>query len=61
MTGISEIDEAFLGAVLNISNVEVDHKDGHRDGYENLKPENQKLEDIQPLSSVANKTKSYND
>ena len=29
-------------AVLNISNVEVDHKDGHRDDCENLKPENQK-------------------
>ena len=44
-------------AVLNISNVEVDHKDGHRDDYENLKPENQKLEDFQPLSPAANKSK----
>lgn len=44
-------------AVLNISNVEVDHKDGHRDDYENLKPENQKLEDFQPLSPAVNKAK----
>ncbi len=44
-------------AVLHISNVEVDHKDGHRDDYENLKPENQKLEDFQPLSPPANKAK----
>lgn len=41
-------------AVLNISNVEVDHKDGHRDDYENLKPENQKIEDFQPLSKPVN-------
>jgi hypothetical protein len=44
-------------AVLHIGNVEVDHKDGHRDDYENLKPENQKLEDFQPLSPAANKAK----
>jgi len=44
-------------AVLHISNVEVDHKDGHRDDYENLKPENQKLQDFQPLSSAVNKAK----
>ena len=44
-------------AVLNISNVEVDHKDGHRDDYENLKPENQTIEDFQPLSPAANKAK----
>jgi hypothetical protein len=44
-------------AVLHISNVEVDHKDGHRDDYENLKPENQKVTDFQPLSPVVNKAK----
>ena len=44
-------------AVLHISNVEVDHKDGHRDDYENLKPENQKLDDFQPLSPAVNKAK----
>ncbi len=44
-------------AVLNIGNVEVDHKDGHRDDYDNLKPEKQKLEDFQPLSSAVNKAK----
>ena len=41
-------------AVLHISKVEVDHKDGHRDDYENLKPENQTLEDFQPLSKAVN-------
>mgnify|MGYP002630792314 CR=1 FL=1 len=44
-------------SVLDIGNVEVDHKDGHRDDYENLKPENQKLEDFQPLSPAVNKAK----
>ena len=42
---------------MNISSVEVDHKDGHRDDYENLKPENQTLEDFQPLSPAVNKAK----
>ena len=37
--------------------MEVDHKDGHRDDYENLKPENQTLEDFQPLSPAVNKAK----
>ena len=41
-------------AVLHIGNVEVDHKDGHRDDYENLKPENQTLDDFQPLSKAVN-------
>ena len=44
-------------AVLYISNVEVDHKDGHRDDYENLKPENQKIDDFQPLSPAVNEAK----
>jgi hypothetical protein len=44
-------------ATLHIGNVEVDHKDGHRDDYENLKLENQKLEDFQPLSPAVNKAK----
>lgn len=44
-------------AVLHISNVEVDHKDGHRDDYENLKPEKQTLNDFQPLSPAVNKAK----
>jgi len=41
-------------AVLHISNVEVDHKDGHLDDYENFKPENQKTEQFQPLSKSVN-------
>lgn len=44
-------------AVLYIGQVEVDHKDGHRDDFENLKPENQRLEDFQPLSKAANNAK----
>lgn len=44
-------------AVLYVGAVEVDHKDGHRDDYENSKPENQKREDFQPLSPAANKAK----
>lgn len=44
-------------AVLNVGGVEVDHKDGHRDDYFNLKIENQKFEDFQPLKDVVNKAK----
>lgn len=43
--------------VLNISNVEVDHKDGRRDDYHNFKIENQKVDQFQPLSPAVNKAK----
>lgn len=42
---------------LDIGSVEVDHKDGHRDNFDNLKYENQKVDDFQPLSKAANNAK----
>jgi hypothetical protein len=44
-------------SVLCVSNVEVDHKDGHRDDFSKITPEAQKLEDFQPLASSVNKAK----
>ncbi len=44
-------------AILNIGNVEVDHKDGRRDDFENYKPENQHPDQFQPLSAATNKAK----
>ena len=43
--------------VLYIGNVEVDHKDGHRDAFAALNPANQSLDDFQPLSAAVNKAK----
>ena len=43
--------------VLYISDVEVDHKDGHRDNFSKSTLEVQKLEDFQPLASSVNKAK----
>jgi len=42
--------------VLNVGNVEIDHKDGARDNPE-LSTEQQKVEDFQPLSKSANNAK----
>lgn len=44
-------------AVLDISNVEVDHKDGHRDDYLNFNLKNQDKDQFQPLSKAANNAK----
>ena len=44
-------------AALYIGDVEVDHKDGRRDDYGNFNPENQKIEQFQPLSKAPNNTK----
>ena len=44
-------------AVLDVSKVEVDHKDGHRDDYDNFKIENQREDQFQPLSKSANTAK----
>ncbi|MES2853629.1 MAG: restriction endonuclease [Bacteroidota bacterium] len=44
-------------AVLDIGNVEVDHKDGHRDDYKNFKMENQESNQFQPLSKAVNNAK----
>lgn len=44
-------------AVLNVGNVEVDHKDGHRDDYEGFKSKNQNIEQFQPLSKAVNSAK----
>ena len=54
---ISKIIKSQKCAVLYVGNVEVDHKDGHRDDYENLKIKNQKIDDFQPLSPSVNKAK----
>lgn len=44
-------------AILDISKVEVDHKDGHRDNFYNFQIENQNLDQFQPLSKAANNAK----
>lgn len=44
-------------AVLDIGNVEVDHKDGHRDDYQNFNIEKQIIEQFQPLSKAVNNAK----
>jgi hypothetical protein len=44
-------------AILDIGNVEVDHKDGRLDDHRIFNPETQKLEDFQPLSKAANNAK----
>lgn len=44
-------------AVLLISNVEVDHKDGRRDDYKNFITENQLEGHFQPLSKAPNNAK----
>ncbi|MGZ9734629.1 hypothetical protein [Flavobacterium sp. GNP002] len=44
-------------AILDISSVEVDHKDGHRDDFNNFQIENQKIDQFQPLSKAANNAK----
>lgn len=54
---ISKIIKSQKCVVLYVGNVEVDHKDGHRDDYENLKIKNQKIDDFQPLSPSVNKAK----
>lgn len=43
--------------ILYISDVEVDHKDGHRDSFATISPDNQNLDDFQPLASSVNKAK----
>lgn len=54
---IVEIISKKRCAILDVSKVEVDHKDGHRDDYENFKLENQKEDQFQPLSKSANTAK----
>lgn len=54
---ISKIIKSQKCVALYVGNVEVDHKDGHRDDYENLKIKNQKIDDFQPLSPSVNKAK----
>lgn len=54
---ISKIIKSQKCVGLYVGNVEVDHKDGHRDDYENLKIKNQKIDDFQPLSPSVNKAK----
>ena len=54
---ISEIIYTRRCVVLDISKVEVDHKDGHRDDYNNFKLENQSLDQFQPLSKAVNNAK----
>jgi hypothetical protein len=44
-------------AILQVSKVEVDHKDGRRDDYQNFKKENQTTEQFQALSKAANTAK----
>ncbi len=54
---ISKIIKSQKCEVLYVGNVEVDHKDGHRDDFENLKIKNQKIDDFQPLPPSVNKAK----
>ena len=44
-------------AVLDVSNVEIDHKDGRRDDPRLADPERVTLDDFQPLSKAANNAK----
>lgn len=43
--------------VLQVSNIEIDHKDGRRDDPIALSPEKQRVEDFQPLSKCVNNAK----
>lgn len=44
-------------AVLAVSNIEVDHKDGRRDSMLALNPKTQDIKDFQPLSKCVNNAK----